>query len=77
MRAAVLRVVRFLLFHDLTIDKDRVIIHVHSDRTSPNPSNSPDPDLTQTGAKTRWIYEDLTGTNTDLPYVFHVPLWRF
>lgn len=30
----------------------------------------PDPDLTQTGAKTQWIYGDLTD-------VLHVPLWRF
>ena len=44
MRAAVLQVGRFLLFHDLTIDKVQVTIHIHPGRTSPNPPNSPDPD---------------------------------
>ena len=39
-----LRVGRFLLFHDLTINNDRAIIHVHSDRTSPNSPDCPDPD---------------------------------
>ena len=54
-----LRVGRFLLFYDLTIGKAQATIHVGSVWNPPNLPNSPAPDLTQTGAKTQWIYRDL------------------
>ena len=44
MLCKLLAEVSFHLFHDLTIGKVHVTIHVLSGRTSPNPPNSPDPD---------------------------------
>ena len=49
-----LQVGRFLLFHDLTIDKVQVTIRIHSDRTSPNPPNSPDPDCDPSVRESMW-----------------------
>ena len=49
-----LRVGRFLLFHDLTIGKVHVTIHVLSGRTSPNPPNSPDPDCDPSVRESVW-----------------------
>ena len=50
-----LRVGRFLLFHDLTIDKVQVTIHIHPGRTSPNPPNSPDPDCDPGVRESVWM----------------------
>ena len=49
-----LRVGRFLLFHDLTIDKVQVAIHIYPDRTSPNPADCPDPDCDPSVRESVW-----------------------
>ena len=54
MRAAALRVGRFLLFHDLTIDKVQVTIHIHPGRTSPNSPDCPDPDCDPSVRESVW-----------------------